>query len=516
MADHEASRIDKANHLLLDQPLLRLPYELLRKNFRSAHFVVEKESAAVKNALKDAATAGLRNAGSASSTDDVLRSIDSMVARLRGMKRKLEACAEEEAKIYRQVGTRTAHLAELASIQTLDDVAYESWSRRRLDRLLVDYLLRHGYGQCASALLADHDNDPAGSLRDLVDLDTFEQMAQIRQRLLRDHSTSEALAWCTENKKELRKMESRLEFMLRFQQFIEMVRSKDTSRLADAVAHARRYLTPLYSTHPEECQQAAALICFPAAEAPEDYAALWSDERWTVLADLFTATYYQLLSLPSVPLLHLALSSGLSALKTPACHPPLAASVDDDGARLQFGMPLTLPSLASVVAMPAGISSSTGPTGAMRPPTNSRSLLLSGTPGPGVVYPQDPELSGASNAGGNTNGETAKKPVDETTNANKSLASLSTHTSIQGQQMGSSVCPICSIELNELARHVPYAHHSKSHVEHDLLLLPNGHVYGKAKLDEYARKTGLPPTEVRDLRTGHVFRRSMLLKVYIT
>ncbi|CAK7568092.1 MAG: GID complex subunit containing RING finger motif [Sporothrix epigloea] len=504
MADHEAAKIDKANHLLLDQPLLRLPYELLRKNFRSAHFIVEKESAAVKNALKDAATAALRNAGSASSTDDVLRSLDSMVTRLRGMKRKLEACAEEEAKIYRQVGARTAHLAELASIQTLDDVAYESWSRRRLDRLLVDYLLRHGYGKCASALIADHDNDPAGSLRDLVDMDTFEQMAQIRQRLLRDHSTTEALAWCTENKKELRKMESRLEFMLRFQQFIELVRTKDTSRLVDAVAHARRYLTPMYSTYPQECQQASVLMCYPAVEAPEDYAALWTDERWTVLADLFTTTYYQLLSLPSVPLLHLALSSGLSALKTPACHSSTAAPVDENVTKLQFGMPPTLPSLASVLAMPAGVSSgAVGAAGTMRPPANLRSLLLSGVLGPGVVHAPEPETHRTSNMSDNTNG-------------NKSQASLSAHTSVHGQQMGSSVCPICSIELNELARHVPYAHHSKSHVEHDLLLLPNGHVYGKAKLDEYAQKTGLPSTEVRDLQSGDVYQRSKLLKVYIT
>ncbi|CAK7214096.1 GID complex subunit containing RING finger motif [Sporothrix bragantina] len=518
MADHEATKIDKANHLLLDQPLLRLPYELLRKNFRSAHFIVEKESAAVKNALKDAATAGLRNAGSASSTDDVLRSIDSMVARMRGMKRKLEACAEEEAKIYRHVDARTAHLAELASMHTLDDVAYESWSRRRLDRLLVDYLLRHGYNKSAAALVADHDNDAAGSLRDLVDMDTFEQMAQIRQRLLRDHSVTEALAWCSENKKELRKMESRLEFMLRFQQFIEMVRSEDTAKLADAITHARRYLTPLHNTYPEECQQASVLMCYPAGEAPEDYSALWNDERWAMLADLFTTTYYQLLSLPSVPLLHLALSSGLSALKTPACHSSTSVSVDEDTAQPVSALPPTLPSLATVLAMPTSVSGSAGAPGSMRPPTNLESLLLSGVLGPGVVHATLPEANVASNAHGNGNNTNTNGNgnTNGTSNGNKSQASLFAHTSVHGQQMGSSVCPICSIELNELARHVPYAHHSKSHVEHDLLLLPNGHVYGKAKLEEYARKTGLPAGEVRDLRTGDVFQKNKLLKVYIT
>ncbi|CAK7199100.1 GID complex subunit containing RING finger motif [Sporothrix eucalyptigena] len=500
MADHEAAKIDKANHLLLDQPLLRLPYELLRKNFRSAHFIVEKDSLAVKNALKDAATTSLRNASSATSTDDVLKSIDGMVARMRGMKRKLEACAEEEAKIYRQVDARTAHLAELAGMHTLDDVAYESWSRRRLDRLLVDYLLRHGYSSSAAALVADHDNDAAGSLRDLVDIDTFEQMAQIRQRLLHDHSVTEALAWCADNKKELRKMESKLEFMLRFQQFIEMVRSEDLARLSDAIAHARRYLTPLHTTYPEECQQAAVLMCYPAGEAPEEYSDLWNDERWVMLADLFISTHYQLLSLPSVPLLHLALSSGLSALKTPACHPPSPECDADDTTRQPPSTtPPTLPPIASMLNMQSVAD-------ILRSPAIVDDTVLANTMNAGRAMIAAMEANGAGHIGGDRRG----KKIQPSPFAHTS------HTSVQGQQMGSSVCPICSIELNELARHVPYAHHSKSHVDHDLLLLPNGNVYGKARLDEYAIKTGLPAGEVRDLRTGDVFQRDKLLKVYIT
>ncbi|ERT02033.1 hypothetical protein HMPREF1624_00329 [Sporothrix schenckii ATCC 58251] len=478
MANHDAARIDKANHLLLDQPLLRLPYELLRKNFRSAHFIVEKESTSVKNALKEAATNGLKNAGSATSTDDVLKSIDGMVARMRGMKRKLEACADEETKIYRHVDARTAHLAELASMHSLDDVAYETWSRRRLDRLLVDYLLRHGYNASAAALV---DDDASGALRDLVDIDTFAYMSQIRQRLLHDHSVTEALSWCTDNKKELRKMESKLEFMLRYQQFIEMVRNPDLGRLADAVTHARRYMTPFHNIYPEECQQAAVLMCYPAGEAPEEYSELWNDERWAMLADLFTSTHNQLLSLPSVPLLHLALSSGLSALKTPACHPAPAPE-------------------------PAPIPTITG--------------IAVGSHNNGIG-----QLNGNGHVSDTATGQTASNAAAEdhlNSNGNANSSNSKPKRSPfargirDGQQMGTSICPICSIELNELARHVPYAHHSKSHVEHDLKLLPNGHAYGMERLLEYARKTGLPSDRIRDLRTNEIFHINDAKKVFIT
>lgn len=144
---------------------------------------------------------------------------------------------------------------------------------------------------------------------------------------------------------------------------------------------------------------------------------MYHPSRWTTLAALFVETHRALLGLPEFPLLHIALQSGLSALKTPACHSSHASSGSA--------------------------------------PSHSTSLT-------------------------------------------------------------SSVCPICSTELNQLARNVPYAHHSQSHVEHDLLMLPSGRVYARKRLDEYARKAGLPDGRMKDLRTGDVVAVEDLKKIYIT
>lgn len=204
--------------------------------------------------------------------------------------------------------------------------------------------------------------------------------------------------------------------MLRLQQYIELIRTKSKP---EAIAHARKYLTPSYDTHPKEVKQACGLLAIPPNSPYGIYSDLYSKSRWNELADIFTTTHNSLLSLPSVPLLHVALSSGLSALKTPACHSSLA---DDP-----------------------------------RSDTGSSSTL------------------------------------------------------------GHGVCPICSTELNDLARNVPYAHHTKSHVEHDLFLLPNGRVYGKERLDDYSRKSGLSPDEViKDPVTGQTYPREDLKKVFIT
>ncbi|KAI0377814.1 protein FYV10 [Hypomontagnella monticulosa] len=411
----DTSKLDHENHLLLDQPLLRLPIELLRKNFRSAHFEVEKDGTYVKNTLKETAT-GCVN-GKASQAD-VLKNLDAMITRMRGVKRKLTAFADEETRLHRHEQARVRHLADLYPMYSVDDVKYDAWSRTRLDRLLVDYLLRQGYNESARALAKDK------NIELLVDLDTFEQMSHIRKCIL-NHSVAEALQWCTAGdiKKELRKIGSNLEFMLRFQQYIELVRDKKSVNPNEFLTFARKYLAPSWGTYNAEILRACGMIALGPEHVGEieAYAELYSPARWEVLADLFTKTHNELLALPPIPLLHIALSSGLSALKTPACHS------------------------SSHAASTAG------------PPSHSTSLSLA-----------------------------------------------------------ASVCPICSTELNELARGVPYAFHSKSHVEPDLLMLPNGRAYGRARLEEYARKAGLLDGQVKDLRTGEIYGMDRLKKVYIT
>lgn len=126
-----------------------------------------------------------------------------MIARMRGVKRKLQAHAEEEAKLHDQVDARIRHLDQLYAFTTVEDVKYEVWNRCRLDRLLADYLLRQGYTESAKELVGER------SIEDLVDIDTFVAMKRIKESIL-NKSVTEALAWCNDNKKGLRKTEVHL------------------------------------------------------------------------------------------------------------------------------------------------------------------------------------------------------------------------------------------------------------------------------------------------------------------
>lgn len=64
---------------------------------------------------------------------------------------------------------------------------------------------------------------------------------------------------------------------------------------------------------------------------------------------------------------------------------------------------------------------------------------------------------------------------------------------------------------------MPYAHHTKSYVENDPVVLPNGRIYGRERLLEMSKKTRhLAEGKVKDPLTREVFDIDDLKKVYIS
>ena len=122
-----------------------------------------------------------------------------MIGRAETLKRKLESLHAEEKVYQRQSRARIAHLSDLHEIKNLADVKYDEWSKVRLNRLLVDYLVRTGYGESARALAKEN------GVEDLVDIDAFLQCHQIRSSLELG-KTNECLAWYADNKQTLKKM----------------------------------------------------------------------------------------------------------------------------------------------------------------------------------------------------------------------------------------------------------------------------------------------------------------------
>ena len=121
-----------------------------------------------------------------------------MIDRMTKLKRKVETLRTEEEKLHLQSRKRIQHLQDLYSIPSLADVKFDEWSRVRLNRLLVDYLLRNGYRESAGQLAREK------GVEDLVDLEVFVQAGRVAESL-RNGRVAEALAWWGENKQTLKK-----------------------------------------------------------------------------------------------------------------------------------------------------------------------------------------------------------------------------------------------------------------------------------------------------------------------
>lgn len=281
----------------IETPLLRVPFESLKRTTRDRKLVVDELSAVLSALQQGLSEASPNNCQQLAALDDVDR-------RLVTLKRKLGELSDVEAQELHRCRTRLQHLLDIG---TPSKNALLEWNRKRLDRLLVDHLLRRGYLKTALQLA-----DESG-LQDLVDAHIFVE-AQSVVDALKQRDCGPALAWCAQHSAKLKKIKSRVEFKLRLQEFVELVRSQ---RAAEAIAYARKHLSQWASPYESEHQQTFALLIFPPDTDCSRYVGLFSPARWEDLQTLFRQDLYRLHSLTPTSLLNIHLQAGLSALKVP-------------------------------------------------------------------------------------------------------------------------------------------------------------------------------------------------------
>ncbi|KAK3140650.1 hypothetical protein QOZ80_5AG0403820 [Eleusine coracana subsp. coracana] len=285
-----------AEAVRLEHQLVRVPLEALRSTVRVNHRLAEKEIAAV---LSSASSTPVENSAAAAAVDH----LTSLVSRLHGLKRKMEEGARAEEL---QVQRCRARLDRLATASTGDD---GEWEDMRLKRILVDYMLRMSYYDSA-AMLAE-----TSGIQDLVDIDVFLDAKRVIDSL-QNKEIGPALAWCAENKSRLKKSKSKLEFLLRLQEFVELVKAKNCTQ---AIVYARKYLAPWGSTHMKELQRVTATLVFRSSTNCGPYKVLFEQNQWDRLVDQFKQEFCKLYGMTLEPLLNIYLQAGLTALKTPLC-----------------------------------------------------------------------------------------------------------------------------------------------------------------------------------------------------
>ncbi|KAG7571478.1 hypothetical protein FFLO_00661 [Filobasidium floriforme] len=456
---------------MLEEPTIRIPYELMRRNHRAAQRQVERDFTGVQSSLKTLLKTKEKRSG-----EEVLNTIQAAKDRITGLKRKLEqlqpsASSSSIGSSSSNLKSRLQILKDMQELETApifdDHPGYRKFTETRLDRLITEYLLRTGKRETASTWAREQ------GIEAYVDIPLYAECARIESALVDKKSCSEALAWCGENRGTLRKTKNDLEFHLRRQEYVELCRS---GKRNEALAYARKHLASQWAeTHFQEITGMMGLLAFPSWTTVTMYQAMFSDERWEGLRSQFKDTFFSVYGITSLPLLSLAVSAGLSTLKLSACLPNAPHATPFQPSEIppqdpNTAMVLSIPSLAA--APPVHVMDST---------TIDPALPMMTDPTPLHDHPEHPQRN-----------------ID---------------------------CPTCAKDLSILAREVPFSHHVNStlvcrisgEVMDDTnypMAFPNGYVYSYNALRAMAKEHN--GVFVTCPRTGEQCSFSRLRKVFIT
>lgn len=288
--------------LLLEHAFLKAPCEELSKSFRVRQKQLHKELSSLS------AIAG--QLGPAPSSVELAP----IAARLASFRAALDSTRRAETAATYRCSSRVGHLEAAPAALAPNSSAStrgSPWEKTRLDRLLVDYMLRRGLSKPAVALAT------ASDVEALCDLRLFASAGEVVAALA-SHDVTPALRWCFENKRRLNRIGSNLEFRLRLQEVIELAR---TGQWISAIAYVRTHLVG-DAAQLSDVQRVMPLLIYPQNTECEPYKSMYSKKRWEELADAFREHNFKLHGLPMESLFETSVKAGLATLKTRQCGIP--------------------------------------------------------------------------------------------------------------------------------------------------------------------------------------------------
>ncbi|WWC89360.1 uncharacterized protein L201_004282 [Kwoniella dendrophila CBS 6074] len=544
--------------LILEEPLIRTPFELLRRSHRSAQRQVEKDFNAVSIALQSISKSLNASSSSDEGRQSLVKKLGAVEERAKGLKRKLDdlqpntneptplrSRLEYLNTLVPSPGIPSTEEKETKPTNGHDEMEVDGEEKEKeiksttpssstptsdntMDRYIVDYLLRTGRLKAAEALSKKQNIEP------LVDIKLFAELNKIENALIENHSCAEALAWCGENRGTLKKTKNNLEFTLRLQEFIEICRKRD---MTSAITYSRKNLAPWASTHLADIQQGMILLTFGEKTDVNSYKKLYDPSRWAIVRDQFRSTFLTLYSLPSQSVLSLALSAGLSSLRLPSCVQHVKSTSQSKDSESNSALKNdTLTSSSSSPHIPL--------LPAAPPLHNLESILVND------AFGGDSGSGGGNGSGGQrehftsplggdlyishhhlTHPHTHTSNLVETQNIAENKVEddgdeddeedLHTHPD---KKVGNVDCPTCDENLKVLTAELPLSHHVNSTIvcrlsgklmdsENQPLAFPNGYVYSTNALREMANSNF---DVVTCPRTRETCAFSRLRKVYIS
>lgn len=292
-----------------DTPFVKIPFEQFRRAFRQEMRITEKDLAALESLVN-------KHLGKGEAVpENVTKALSE---RVNALQKRFSECQKDSQKFRERFIKRLKWIEDCCERGN-----YRSWSRNRLLRLVCDFLIRTGELKAVKALITDSASKPE-SLEDLIDVEFAETQNSI-VGALEAGRLEEALAWCSEHRPNLKKINSDLELRLRQQEFIDLLRA---DRLADAIKCAQKNFGAWTETNYPQVKECMALLCwFPFLSKGitwnnglmQKYESLISPDNLKSIIEQFKRDLLAVYGINEQPQLVKIIRTGLSALKTRQC-----------------------------------------------------------------------------------------------------------------------------------------------------------------------------------------------------
>lgn len=302
-----------------ESSFIRVPFEQFRRAFRQEMKIAEKDLPTLVALFKKHFTGA-----NANGPDEKV--IKALQERIKGLRDKLREAQGESLKFRERFLKRLKWVENMTSRGN-----YRIWSRSRLIRLIGDFLIKtddsneNNFNLGIEIIEEMGINRPELELLEDFDLELLNVRKEIVKSLMERKELDLVLEWCSEHRGNLKRLGSDLEFRLRQQEFIELIRNGD---IKSALKLSQKHFVTWLETNYREIRETLALICwFPFLQRGtrwknglmKKYEDMVGAERWERLRESFERVFVEVYRVDEGIQLIKTVKTGLSVLKTRQC-----------------------------------------------------------------------------------------------------------------------------------------------------------------------------------------------------
>lgn len=271
-------------HLKLNGQLFHIPHELLRRNIRQVHKLIEKESAVLQGLFQELDT--LLASDTLEQDRNALAKLNEIIKKVEIFEKKINKRSDEELKLLERIDARLKFFQELENSKVSKDVSrLTDWYQKYTNVLIGDYLVRSGQ----QSWCHDGDDDPSNykvhnpgvvflkqqQLDELLDYDILLAANRISKSLTQDHDMQPLLHWIGENRTYLKRNCSFLEFEARLQEYVELLKLRDYQ---GAIGCFQKFLLQFAESNYADLKLASGLLVFINSCQPQQQSELPVDD----------------------------------------------------------------------------------------------------------------------------------------------------------------------------------------------------------------------------------------------